>query len=29
VLNPGMIKDGGYIEIVHENSKLSAILHPS
>ncbi len=28
VLNPGMIKDGGYIEVVYENGRLSASLHP-
>jgi Icc-related predicted phosphoesterase len=28
VLNPGMMKDGGYIEILYENGELSAALHP-
>ncbi|KPJ98879.1 MAG: hypothetical protein AMJ60_06825 [Desulfobacterales bacterium SG8_35] len=28
VLNPGMLKDGGYIEILYENGELSAALHP-
>lgn len=28
VLNPGMMKDGGYIEAVYENGALSATLHP-
>lgn len=28
VLNPGMLKDGGYIEAVIENGKISASLHP-
>lgn len=28
VLNPGMIKNGGYIEAVYENGKLSAGLRP-
>jgi Icc-related predicted phosphoesterase len=27
VLNPGMIKEGGYIEIIHEDNELSASLH--
>lgn len=27
VLNPGMIKDGGYIEVLYENGVLSAALH--
>jgi Icc-related predicted phosphoesterase len=27
ILNPGMIKDGGYIEILFENSELSASLY--
>jgi len=29
VLNPGMIKDGGYIEVIYENGKISAALNPS
>ena len=28
VLNPGMIKDGGYIEILYESGELSAALQP-
>ena len=28
VLNPGMIKDGGYIEVLFENSEISASLYP-
>jgi len=28
VLNPGMLKDGGYIEIIYENGELFATLHP-
>ena len=28
VLNPGMMKDGGYIEVLYEDSKLSASLYP-
>lgn len=28
VLNPGMVKDGGYIEVLYENGAVSAILHP-
>ncbi len=28
VLNPGMVKDGGYIEILYENGELSAALYP-
>ena len=28
VLNPGMIKDGGYIEILYESGELSAALYP-
>ena len=28
VLNPGMMKDGGYIEAIYENRLLSATLHP-
>ena len=28
ILNPGMIKDGGYIEVLYENNKLSAVLRP-
>ena len=28
ILNPGMVKDGGYIEILYENGELSATLHP-
>jgi len=28
VLNPGMIKNGGYIEVLIENSKISASLYP-
>jgi Icc-related predicted phosphoesterase len=28
VLNPGMMKDGGYIEILYENGELSAALRP-
>jgi len=27
VLNPGMIKDGGYIEVLYKNGELSAALH--
>ena len=27
VLNPGMIKDGGYVEVSYENGELSAELH--
>ncbi len=27
VLNPGMLKDGGYIEVIYENNELSATLH--
>ena len=29
VLNPGMIKEGGYIEVLYQNSELSAVLHLS
>jgi Icc-related predicted phosphoesterase len=28
VLNPGMIRDGGYIEVLFENGKISASLYP-
>jgi Icc-related predicted phosphoesterase len=28
VLSPGMIKDGGYIEVLFENSEISASLYP-
>jgi len=28
VLNPGMIKDGGYIEVLFENGKISASINP-
>jgi len=28
VLNPGMMKDGGYIEVLYENGELSASLYP-
>jgi Icc-related predicted phosphoesterase len=28
VLNPGMMKDGGYIEVIYENGVLSAALNP-
>jgi Icc-related predicted phosphoesterase len=28
IINPGMMKDGGYIEIIYENGMLSAALHP-
>ncbi len=28
VLNPGMLKYGGYIEVHYENGELSALLHP-
>jgi len=28
VLNPGMMKEGGYIEVTYENGELSAALHP-
>ena len=28
VLNPGMLKDGGYIEVLYENNELSATLQP-
>ena len=28
VLNPGMVKDGGYVEILYENGELSASLYP-
>ena len=28
ILNPGMIKDGGYIEVLFENSEISASLYP-
>ncbi len=28
VLNPGMIKDGGYMEVVYENNELAAALRP-
>jgi Icc-related predicted phosphoesterase len=28
VLNPGMMKDGGYIEAIYENGVISATLHP-
>ena len=28
VLNPGMMKDGGYIEVIYENGELFATLHP-
>ena len=27
IINPGMMKDGGYIEIIYENGMLSAALH--
>jgi Icc-related predicted phosphoesterase len=29
VLNPGMIKEGGYIEVLYQNSELSTVLHLS
>jgi Icc-related predicted phosphoesterase len=29
VLNPGMIKEGGYVEVLYQNSELSAVLHLS
>ena len=29
VLNPGMVKEGGYIEVLYQNGKLSALLHLS
>jgi Icc-related predicted phosphoesterase len=28
IINPGTMKDGGYIEIIYENGMLSAALHP-
>jgi Icc-related predicted phosphoesterase len=28
IINPGMMKEGGYIEIIYENGMLSATLHP-
>ena len=28
ILNPGMMKEGGYIEVTYENGELSALLHP-
>jgi Icc-related predicted phosphoesterase len=28
ILNPGMIKDGGYIEVVYENNRVTAALRP-
>jgi Icc-related predicted phosphoesterase len=28
VLNPGMMKDGGYIGVTYENGELSAAIHP-
>lgn len=28
ILNPGMIKDGGYIDILFENGAISALLYP-
>ena len=28
VLNPGMMKDGGYIEVLYEGGELSASIHP-
>ena len=28
ILNPGMIKDGGYIEVLFENGEISASLYP-
>lgn len=28
VLNPGMMKDGGYIEVIYQNGDLSTALHP-
>jgi Icc-related predicted phosphoesterase len=28
ILNPGMMKNGGYIEVIYENGALSAALHP-
>jgi len=28
ILNPGMLKDGGYIEARYENGELDAVLHP-
>ena len=27
VLNPGMLKEGGYIEVLYENSEISAAIH--
>lgn len=28
ILNPGMLKTGGYIEVIYENGALSSALHP-